>query len=519
MSIYGGFGLRRTESKYNWCLEQMLQVLSTKMINLIEKESEQAITSFKFKFGKIYCMMKGMEEHKYLPPKFSESVKKLADFVGIDFEFFEQYMPTTTIKGDSIMEHSNEKQNTRQDSQQTPPKVVKAKINGSQNSSLNNSQVKALRTPNSSSQRKRQFSSGNYQQSTQNIIINPLDRFSEATSQIQKIQEENNLDSNNENTKSNSSQHQQILQQKQIQSIDNSKLAQSDKNYDGKHKELINRVLNNIQAVHSLQYTEQSKLTYITHNPYSQSRNMSPTPDILNRRESRPNSNDKQTIFQRSIGTKNQSQISSNNQTFYTSNVFHMYDNKNQQQKNRTKCSPLYSPNIQSIQDESIKVIKKPSTRQSSERNQSVGPSFLSKNNSHNFSLEQSQLHSPEKKPIKNIRLKKSKISKQSTKEDQANIVINLKELNGEDNTGQTIFNQSATQGQQQRLPSLSPMSRNYDASDDLQGFLEGNFVYKEKETLQLACFDQKDQEPQKMKVRDVLLIEDQVKNEDTKII
>ncbi|KAL4429684.1 hypothetical protein ABPG74_017093 [Tetrahymena malaccensis] len=76
MSIYSGFSTRKQEYEYNICVDQILSLLSTRTIKHIcgEKVDED---KFRKIFKKLFKILQKMEVHKYLNPKFSETLSSL----------------------------------------------------------------------------------------------------------------------------------------------------------------------------------------------------------------------------------------------------------------------------------------------------------------------------------------------------------------------------------------------------------------------------------------------------------
>ena len=92
MSIYSGFPTRKDEEKYNSLLSKLILALQNHVLELIEEIVPQG----KIKtYAKIINRMREYEEHKYLPPKFSDLLDPLAKVMGID-KAVEQKMPTPT---------------------------------------------------------------------------------------------------------------------------------------------------------------------------------------------------------------------------------------------------------------------------------------------------------------------------------------------------------------------------------------------------------------------------------------
>ena len=87
MSIYGGFSTRKIEHVYNTTLFNTIYLLQLRICKIFAGEKFDDI-----KFGKLltklYARLYSMEEFKYLPPKFSSSLKDLTSYLGI-FEISE----------------------------------------------------------------------------------------------------------------------------------------------------------------------------------------------------------------------------------------------------------------------------------------------------------------------------------------------------------------------------------------------------------------------------------------------
>lgn len=69
MSIYSGFATRKDESKYNGLLTKLILLMQNHILEFVEGKVGQAKA---LAYTKIISKMKDYEEHKYLPPKFSE---------------------------------------------------------------------------------------------------------------------------------------------------------------------------------------------------------------------------------------------------------------------------------------------------------------------------------------------------------------------------------------------------------------------------------------------------------------
>ena len=85
MSIYGGFGLREQESKYNITLFDFVLSLSARVYGTLKNRTAEQLTENKaeFKFlahlTKLHRRMQVMEEHKRLKPFFSQAGDRLND--------------------------------------------------------------------------------------------------------------------------------------------------------------------------------------------------------------------------------------------------------------------------------------------------------------------------------------------------------------------------------------------------------------------------------------------------------
>jgi hypothetical protein len=80
MSIYSGFPTRRDEEKYNGLLSKLILTLQGHLMEFIGETVPHAklVT-----YSRIISKMKDFEEHKYLPPKFSELLEPLCKAIGI----------------------------------------------------------------------------------------------------------------------------------------------------------------------------------------------------------------------------------------------------------------------------------------------------------------------------------------------------------------------------------------------------------------------------------------------------
>lgn len=80
MSIYSGFPTRRDESNYNVLLSRLISLLQTDLLELLNGNvlSEKKVGAY----WKVISKMRLFEEHKYLPPKFSDIMEPLANLCG-----------------------------------------------------------------------------------------------------------------------------------------------------------------------------------------------------------------------------------------------------------------------------------------------------------------------------------------------------------------------------------------------------------------------------------------------------
>lgn len=77
MSIYSGFGTRQEESAYNSIVEATIKLMQSKIAGSYKNEKQTIDPSFKIQLLKHYEMMKKLEKHKYLEPKFSEAIREV----------------------------------------------------------------------------------------------------------------------------------------------------------------------------------------------------------------------------------------------------------------------------------------------------------------------------------------------------------------------------------------------------------------------------------------------------------
>lgn len=82
MSVYSGFSTRKLETEYNKAVFNILYYLQLK-ISRNNKNVPFDEMKFQKIFMKLYNKIFIMEENKYLPPKFSYSLKDLASDLGV----------------------------------------------------------------------------------------------------------------------------------------------------------------------------------------------------------------------------------------------------------------------------------------------------------------------------------------------------------------------------------------------------------------------------------------------------
>jgi hypothetical protein len=78
MSIYSGFSTRNQEAQYNRLVENLIALLQAKVLQVLKSSPFNADQAWGQKFNLIYSAMKGLEVHKYLEPKLSESCSGIA---------------------------------------------------------------------------------------------------------------------------------------------------------------------------------------------------------------------------------------------------------------------------------------------------------------------------------------------------------------------------------------------------------------------------------------------------------
>ena len=81
MSIYSGFPTRKDETNYNQLIARLLQLLQVHLLELLPSEGMPNAKGFAY--SRILTKMQQYEEHKYLPPKFSQILQPLANIIGL----------------------------------------------------------------------------------------------------------------------------------------------------------------------------------------------------------------------------------------------------------------------------------------------------------------------------------------------------------------------------------------------------------------------------------------------------
>lgn len=81
MSIYSGFPTRKDETSYNQLLARILQLLQAHLLEVIP--AEKLPNSKVVAYARVLTKMQQYEEHKYLPPKFSQLLQPLASLIGL----------------------------------------------------------------------------------------------------------------------------------------------------------------------------------------------------------------------------------------------------------------------------------------------------------------------------------------------------------------------------------------------------------------------------------------------------
>lgn len=82
MSIYSGFPTRKDETKYNDLLSKLILMLQQHLLEVIQGEMPH---KKQLAYTKVISRMKQYEEHKYLPPKFTDLLHPLCDLIGLNY--------------------------------------------------------------------------------------------------------------------------------------------------------------------------------------------------------------------------------------------------------------------------------------------------------------------------------------------------------------------------------------------------------------------------------------------------
>lgn len=90
MSIYSGFPTRKDETKYNGLLSRLLTMLQSHLLDCLQGSiaPQKALS-----YTKVIAKMREYEEHKYLPPKFSELLDPLCRLLGMTVSTAEKVEP------------------------------------------------------------------------------------------------------------------------------------------------------------------------------------------------------------------------------------------------------------------------------------------------------------------------------------------------------------------------------------------------------------------------------------------
>ena len=82
MSIYSGFPTRKDQTKYNDLLSKLILMMQQHLIENVQGTIPQKKV---FGYTKVITKMKEFQEHKYLPPKFTELLDPLCKLIGFAF--------------------------------------------------------------------------------------------------------------------------------------------------------------------------------------------------------------------------------------------------------------------------------------------------------------------------------------------------------------------------------------------------------------------------------------------------
>ena len=81
MSIYSGFATRKDEGRYNDLLSKLLLMMQHHLLETVEGAVPQKKV---LGYTKLITKMREYEEHKYLPPKFTELLNPLCKLIGLN---------------------------------------------------------------------------------------------------------------------------------------------------------------------------------------------------------------------------------------------------------------------------------------------------------------------------------------------------------------------------------------------------------------------------------------------------
>lgn len=99
MSIYIGFPTRRDEEKYNSLVSKLILTLQS---HIIELAGETIPHSKIITYSRIISRMKDYEEHKYLPPKYSELLDPISKLMGLSSACEQKVIPVQYESEDGI---------------------------------------------------------------------------------------------------------------------------------------------------------------------------------------------------------------------------------------------------------------------------------------------------------------------------------------------------------------------------------------------------------------------------------
>ena len=81
MSIYSGFATRKDETTYNQLVVKLLKLMQQQCLQLMRVVEPPV--EVRSNFVRVISKMMHFEEHKYLPPKFTEVIRPLATVIGV----------------------------------------------------------------------------------------------------------------------------------------------------------------------------------------------------------------------------------------------------------------------------------------------------------------------------------------------------------------------------------------------------------------------------------------------------